>query len=170
MNLRSHAGMGLLMTALASAALAAPASAVEAPVIVPLEGLEPVLPMDAPTVATGVPVPVPGSPTGFQEGTGTLPGVTLPAVPLAGTLPKTVVDAPLPELLRGSEPGHALLTTPHSEMAATTPGATVGNPMEAPRGNGLDGLPDLTLPRVGLLAPALSGALDSRLGLVPEGH
>ncbi|MGA5495609.1 hypothetical protein ACPCSP_14715 [Streptomyces cinereoruber] len=114
--------MGLLVTALASAALAAPASAVEAPVIVPLEGLEPVLPMDAPTVATGVPVPMPGAPTGFQEGTGTLPG------------------------------------------------ATVGNPMEAPRGDGLDGLPDLTLPRVGLLAPALSGALDSRLGLAPGGH
>ncbi|MFB7028999.1 MULTISPECIES: hypothetical protein [unclassified Streptomyces] len=103
MNLRSHAGTGLLMTA--------PASAVEAP-----------------------------------------------------------VDAPLPELLRGSEPGHALLTAPHSEMAAATPGATVGSPVEAPRGNGLDGLPDLTLPRVGLLAPTLSGALDSRLGLAPEGH
>ncbi|QEV34488.1 hypothetical protein CP977_21865 [Streptomyces cinereoruber] len=157
--------MGLLVTALASAALVAPASAVEAPVIVPLEGLEPVLPMDAPTVATGVPVPMPGAPTGFQEGTG-----TLPAVPLAGTLPKTVVDAPLPELLRGSEPGHALLTTPHSEVAAATPGATVGNPMEAPRGDGLDGLPDLTLPRVRLLAPALSGALDSRLGLAPGGR
>ncbi|MFC8264486.1 hypothetical protein ACFUIZ_01980 [Streptomyces cinereoruber] len=94
--------MGLLVTALASAALAAPASAVEAPVIVPLEGLEPVLPMDAPTVATGVPVPMPGAPTGFQEGIGTLPGVTLP--------------------------------------------------------------------RVSLLAPALSGALDSRLGLAPGGH
>ncbi|MFC8790245.1 hypothetical protein [Streptomyces cinereoruber] len=90
------------MTALASAAPAAPASAVEAPVIVPLEGLEPVLPMDAPTVATGVPVPMPGAPTGFQEGTGTLPGVTPP--------------------------------------------------------------------RVGPLAPALSGALDSRLGLAPGGH
>lgn len=69
MNLRSHAGMGILMTALASAAMAAPASAAEAPVVVPLQGLEPVIPMDAPTVATGVPLPVPGTPTVFHGGT-----------------------------------------------------------------------------------------------------
>ncbi|MFF4171231.1 hypothetical protein [Streptomyces sp. NPDC001744] len=154
------------MTALASAALAAPASAVEAPVVVPLQGLEPVLPMDAPTVATGVPVPVPGAPTGFQEGTGSLPGATLPSVPLVGAFPKTVVDAPLPELLRGGDPGHALLAAPGSEMLAATPGATVGNPVTAPRGAGL---PKLTAPRVGLLAPTASGALDSTLGLAPEG-
>ncbi len=167
MTLRSHAGMGLLMTALASAAMATPAAAVEAPVVVPLQGLEPVLPMDAPTVATGVPVPVPGAPTGFQKGFGALPDVTLPSVPLTGTLPATVVEAPLPELLEGSEPGRALLTSPHSEMAAATPGAVLGNPVEAPRGNGLAGLPDLAPPQLGLIAPTLSGALDSRLGLAP---
>ncbi|MFH9952977.1 hypothetical protein ACH4OX_02020 [Streptomyces roseolus] len=168
MTLRSHAGMGLLMTALASAAMAAPAAAVEAPVIVPLQGLEPVLPMDAPTVATGVPVPVPGAPTGFQKGLGALPDVTLPSVPLTGTLPETVVDAPLPELLKGSEPGRAVLASPHSEMEAATPGATLGHPVEAPRGNGLAGLPRLADPRLGLIAPTLSGALDSQLGLAPE--
>ncbi|GGY81764.1 hypothetical protein [Streptomyces omiyaensis] len=168
MTLRSHAGMGLLMTALASAAMVAPAAAVEAPVMLPLQGLEPVLPMDAPTVATGVPVPVPGAPTGFQKGLGALPDVTLPSVPLTGTLPETVVDAPLPELLEGGEPGRALLSSPHSEMAAATPGATLGNPVEAPRGNGLAGLPDLAPPRLGLVAPTLSGALDSQLGLAPE--
>ncbi len=168
MTLRSHAGMGLLMTAFASAALAAPASAVEAPVIVPLQGLEPVLPMDAPTVATGVPVPMPGAPTGFQKGLGSLPDVALPSVPLTGTLPATVVDAPLPEVLKDSEPGRALFATPHSEMAAATPGAVVGNPVVAPEGNGLAGLPDLAKPRVGLLPPMVSGALDSQLGLAPE--
>ncbi|MER6477503.1 hypothetical protein [Streptomyces filamentosus] len=168
MTLRSHAGMGLLMTALASAAMVAPASAVEAPVVVPLQGLDPVLPMDAPTVATGVPVPVPGAPTGFQKGLGSLPDVTLPSVPLAGTLPETVVDAPLPELLKGSEPGRALFATPHSEMKATTPGATLGHPVEAPRGDGLAGLPDLAEPRLGVIAPVLSGALDSQLGLAPD--
>ncbi|MFE0646851.1 hypothetical protein ACFW2Y_35435 [Streptomyces sp. NPDC058877] len=156
------------MTAFASAALAAPASAVEAPVVVPLQGLDPVLPMDAPTVATGVPVPMPGAPTGFQKGVGALPDVTLPSVPLTGTLPETVVDAPLPELLKGSEPGRALLSSPHSEMKAATPGAVLGNPVEAPRGNGLQGLPDLAKPQVGLLAPVLSGALDPQLGLVPD--
>ncbi|WP_282696909.1 hypothetical protein [Streptomyces sp. CC208A] len=168
MNLRSHAGMGLLMTALASAAMATPAAAVEAPVVVPLQGLEPVLPMDAPTVATGVPVPVPGAPTGFQKGFGALPDVVLPSVPLTGTLPETVVAAPLPELLEGSEPGRALLATPHSEMQAATPGAILGNPLEAPRGNGLAGVPDLHVPQLGLVTPMLSGALDSQLGLAPE--
>ncbi|MFF9149929.1 hypothetical protein ACWGBV_36475 [Streptomyces sp. NPDC055051] len=167
MTLRSQAGMGLLMTALASAAMAVPASAVEAPVVVPLQGLEPVLPMDAPTVATGVPVPVPGAPTGFQKGLGALPDVTLPSVPLAGTLPETAVDAPLPEVLEGSEPGRALFSSPHSEMRASTPGATLGNPVEAPRGDGLAGLPDLAPPQLGLIAPTLSGALDSQLGLAP---
>ncbi len=158
------------MTAFASAAMASPAAAVEAPVIVPLQGLEPVLPMDAPTVATGVPVPMPGAPTGFQKGIGALPDVTLPSVPFTGTLPKTVVDAPLPELLKGSEPGHALLSSPHSEMRTATPGAVVGNPVEAPRGNGLAALPELTKPQVGLLAPVLSGALDPQLGLAPGGN
>ncbi|WP_318208933.1 MULTISPECIES: hypothetical protein [unclassified Streptomyces] len=157
------------MTAFASAALAAPAAAVEAPVIVPLQGLEPVLPMDAPTVATGVPVPMPGAPTGFQKGLGALPDATLPSVPLAGTLPETVVDAPLPELLKGSEPGRALLSSPHSEVKAATPGAVLGNPVEAPRGNGLAGLPELAEPQVGLLTPMLSGALDPQLGLAPSG-
>ncbi|MFE0699624.1 hypothetical protein [Streptomyces sp. NPDC058872] len=168
MTLRSHAGMGLLMTAFASAALAAPASAVEAPVVVPLQGLDPVLPMDAPTVATGVPVPMPGAPTGFQKGVGALPDVTLPSVPLTGTLPETVVDAPLPELLKGSEPGRALFSSPHSEMKAATPGAVLGNPVEAPRGNGLQGLPDLAKPQIGLLTPVLSGALDPQLGLAQD--
>ncbi|MDV9189820.1 hypothetical protein R6L23_16615 [Streptomyces sp. SR27] len=158
------------MTALASAALASPAAAVEAPVIIPLQGLDPVLPMDVPTVATGVPVPMPGAPTGFQKGVGSLPDVALPSVPLTGTLPATVVDAPLPELLRGSEPGHALFATPHSEMAAATPGAVLGNPVTATTGNGLAGLPDLAKPRVGLLPPMVSGALDSQLGLAPEAH
>ncbi|WP_369146191.1 hypothetical protein [Streptomyces sp. R44] len=156
------------MTAFASAALASPAAAVEAPVIVPLQGLDPVLPMDAPTVATGVPVPMPGAPTGFQKGLGALPDVALPSVPLTGTLPETVVDAPLPELLKGSEPGHALLSSPHREMKAATPGAVVGNPLEAPRGNGLEAIPDLTEPQVGLLTPVLSGALDPQLGLAPN--
>ncbi|MER8235389.1 hypothetical protein [Streptomyces sp. NPDC094049] len=170
MNLRSHAGMGLLMTAFASAALASPAAAVEAPVVVPLQGLEPILPMAAPTVTTGVPVPMPGAPTGFQKGLGALPDLALPSVPLTGTLPGTVVDAPLPQLIKDSEPGHALLSSPHSEMRAATPGAVIGTPLEAPRGDGLAGLPELTKPRVGLLTPVLSGALEPQLGLAPSAH
>ncbi|MEU8519589.1 hypothetical protein [Streptomyces sp. NBC_01216] len=155
------------MTALASAAMASPAAAADAPVVVPLQGLEPVIPMDAPTLATGVPLPVPGAPTGFQKGGG-LPDVSLPRVPLGSTLPETVVAAPLPEVLDGSEPGKALFTTSRSEVAAATPGATVGNPVLAPRGEHL-GLPDLTVPQIGVLAPAATGALDSQLGLAQPG-
>ncbi|MFD7322323.1 hypothetical protein ACFV9D_14750 [Streptomyces sp. NPDC059875] len=153
------------MTALASAAMAAPAAAAEAPVVVPLQGLEPVIPMDAPSVATGVPLPVPGGPTGFQEGqSGLLPDVTLPRVPVSSTIPETLVAAPLPEVIEGSEPGKALFATPSAPVKATTPGATVGNPVVAPRGDRL-GLPDLAVPEVGVLTPAVSGALDSQLGL-----
>lgn len=165
MNLLSHAGLGLLAAALASAALVPTASA-DAPVVVPLQGLEPVLPMDAPTVATGVPTPIPGAPTGFHEGTGALPDLTLPRLPLASTLSETDIAAPLPEVLRGSEPGTAELTSPRSEMQAVTPGATVGNALHAPQGDPL-GLPWLGVPEVGLFTPALNGALDPQLGLAP---
>ncbi|MER8044878.1 hypothetical protein [Streptomyces sp. NPDC094032] len=164
MNLRSHAGLGLLATALASAALATPAVA-DAPVVVPLQGLEPVIPMDAPTIATGVPTPVPGAPTGFHEGVGSLPDLTLPRIPLDSTLSRTDIAAPLPELLRDSEPGTAELTSPRAEMKAVTPGATVGNALRTPQAGGI--LPGLTAPEVGVLAPALNGALDPQLGLAP---
>ncbi|MER7518515.1 hypothetical protein [Streptomyces sp. NPDC126499] len=166
MNLRSHAGLGLLAAAFASAALASPASA-DAPVIVPLQGLEPVLPMDAPSVATGVPTPIPGAPTGFHQGTGGLPDATLPRIPLDSTLSETDIAAPLPEVLRDSEPGTAALTSPRSAMKAVTPGATVGNPVHAPQGDNL-GLPELGVPQVGVLTPALNGALDPQLGLAPS--
>lgn len=166
MNLRSHAGMGILMTALASAAMAAPASAAEAPVVVPLQGLEPVIPMDAPTVATGVPLPVPGTPTVFHGGhSQALPDVGLPRVPVSSTLPNTVLAAPLPEAVEGSRPGTARLTTPSSPVEAAAPGATVGNPVGLPRGDRF-GLPDLTMPGAGVLTPAVSGALAPQLGLV----
>jgi hypothetical protein len=55
-------------------------------------------------------------------------------------------------------------------MKAATPGAVVGTPVKAPRGNGLAGLPDLAKPQVGLLTPVLSGALDPQLGLAPDAH
>ncbi|MFJ9812056.1 hypothetical protein ACIRTB_27920 [Streptomyces sp. NPDC101158] len=165
MNLRSHAGLGLLAAALASAALAPVASA-DAPVVVPMQGLEPVLPMDAPSIETGVPTPIPGAPTGFHEGVGALPDLTLPRIPLDSTLSETDIAAPLPELLKGSEPGTAEVTSPRSEMKAVTPGATVGNALHTPQADTL-GLPGLGVPEVGVLTPALNGALDPQLGLAP---
>ncbi|MFD3566422.1 hypothetical protein [Streptomyces sp. NPDC058667] len=165
MNLRSQAGMGILMTALASAAMAAPASAAEAPVVVPLQGLEPAIPMDAPTVAAGVPLPVPGAPTVFHEGgSPTVPDIGLPRVPVSSTLPSTVLAAPLPEVIEGSHPGTALFTHAGSPLRAATPVARVGNPVGLPRGD-RSGLPDLTTPDAGIVTPAVQGALDPQLGL-----
>ncbi|MEV4945043.1 hypothetical protein [Streptomyces sp. NPDC053755] len=165
MNLRAQAGMGILMTALASAAMAAPATAAEAPVIVPLQGLEPVIPMDAPTVASGVPMPVPGAPTGFQHGrAAALPDVGLPQVPLGTTVPETLVAAPLPEVLDGSRPGTAQVANPRARMATATPGATLGNPLTQPRGEHA-GLPALAEPQLGVIGPAARGTLGPELGL-----
>ncbi|MET9432684.1 hypothetical protein [Streptomyces sp. NPDC006551] len=153
------------MTALASAAMAAPAAAAEAPVIVPLQGLEPAIPMDAPTVATGVPLLIPGGPTGFHPGrAGELPDVGVPGVPLDTTLPESAVAAPLPEVVDGSELGQVLFTAPRSKMAAATPGAVVGTPITQPHADRF-GMPGLTAPRAGVIAPAVTGTLDSQLGL-----
>ncbi|WP_418958804.1 hypothetical protein [Streptomyces tritici] len=172
MNLRTQAGMGILMSCLASAAMASTASAAEAPVVLPLQGLETAAPgLDAPTVASAVPLPVPGAPTGLAGGTqGGLPDAQLPRVPVASSVPRTLVEAPLPELLDGSETGSALLTTPGSDLEAVTPGAIIGTPVAVPDGRtgplGLP-LPGLNAPEAGVLAPALSGALDSGLGVQP---
>ncbi|MFD3535055.1 hypothetical protein [Streptomyces sp. NPDC058664] len=153
------------MTALASAAMAAPASAAEAPVVVPLQGLEPAIPMDAPTVATGVPLPVPGAPTVFHEGSSrSLPDIGLPRVPVSSTLPRTVLAAPLPEVIEGSRLGTALFTSPGSPLKAATPAAGVGSPVGLPRGD-RSGLPDLTMPDAGVVTPAVNGVLEPQLGL-----
>ncbi|MFF1507504.1 hypothetical protein [Streptomyces sp. NPDC058326] len=153
------------MTALASAAMAAPASAAEAPVVVPLQGLEPAIPMDAPTVATGVPLPVPGAPTVFHEGRSQgMPDIGLPRVPVASSVPKTVLAAPLPEVIEGSQFGTALLTSPGSPLKAATPAAKVGNPVGMPRGDRF-GLPELAMPDAGVLTPAVNGGLEPQLGL-----
>ncbi|MFG2334578.1 hypothetical protein ACGFMM_33935 [Streptomyces sp. NPDC048604] len=166
--------MGILMSCLASAAMASTASsasAAEAPVVLPLQGLETAAPgLDAPTVASAVPLPVPGAPTGLTDVHGGLPDAQLPRIPVAGSVPGTLVEAPLPELLDGSETGSALLTTPGSDLDAVTPGAVVGTPVAVPDGRpgplGLS-LPGVTAPEAGLLTPALSGALDSGLGVQP---
>ncbi|MEU8531253.1 MULTISPECIES: hypothetical protein [Streptomyces] len=169
--------MGILMSCLASAAMASTASsavATEAPVTLPLQGLETAVPaLDAPTVHSGVPLPVPGAPAGLHEGAGGgLPDAGLPRVPIASSVPQTLVDAPLPELLDGSESGDAQLTTPGSDVQTATPGAVVGTPVSTPAGSGpfgLPGLPGLSVPEAGVLTPSVTGALDPTLGIQPPG-
>ncbi|MFC8915398.1 hypothetical protein ACGF5F_19285 [Streptomyces sp. NPDC047821] len=169
MNSKSQAGVGIIVTCLASAAMASPAAAAAsvpvAPVDVPLHGLGTVLPTETPTLRTGVPIPLPGAPTGLTgHEQGRFQPVLLPQLPVAAGIPETLVSAPLPDVVEGEPTGRALLAAPASEVQATTPGAFLGLPVTLPRADSL-GLPGAELPQAGFLAPTVSGALDSTLGL-----
>ncbi|GAA2481974.1 hypothetical protein [Streptomyces gobitricini] len=168
MNLKSQAGMGIVVTCLASAAMASSAAAATtapvAPVDVPLHGLGTVLPTETPTLRTGVPIPLPGAPMGLTgHGEGKVHPLLLPQLPITAGVPETLVSAPLPEVVEG-ETGRALVTAPASELRATTPGAILGSPVTLPRAETL-GLPGVELPQVGFLSPTVTGALDYTLGL-----
>ncbi|MFG3499266.1 hypothetical protein [Streptomyces sp. NPDC047928] len=168
MNVRSQAGAGVLVTCLASAALATPAAAAEAPVEVPLEALGTVLPMEPPTVRTGVPLPMPGTPQGLgATRDGRMQELLVPRTPLTAQSAGTRIAVPLPGLLGGRPLGTAAVTSPGTDLRTATPGATLGSPLSLPRGEAL-GLPDVELPQAGLLAPTLMGALESDMGLEPS--
>lgn len=167
MNLKAIAGLGILAASLASAAFAAPASAVEAPVIVPLQGLAPALPMAPPILETGVPVPVPGTPEVWRDHPAepSTPELLLPQTPISSELPETFLSAPLPSGLDGEEGlGHALLTSSASELTAETPGASLGRPLAVSHGEHL-GLPELRVPEAAVLTPDLQGDVISDLGV-----
>lgn len=172
MNLKSQAGVGIVVTCLASAAMASPAAAAAAvpvaPVDVPLHGLGTVL-TETPTLRTGVPIPLPGAPMGLTgHGEGKVQPLLLPQLPVTTGIPETLVSAPLPSIVEGEPTGRAVVASPASEVQATTPGAILGLPVTLPRAESL-GMPGVELPQVGFLAPTVSGALDSTLGLAqPE--
>jgi hypothetical protein len=171
MNPKTQIGMGMVVTALASAAsaaLATPAAAAAAPtapVDVPLQTLGMVLPMAPPTVSTGVPIPMPGTPMGLTARTdGRVQPLLVPQVPIASTMPETLITATLPEVVEEQPVTRALLSTPESDLNAKTPGANVAPPLTLPQSAAL-GLPAAQLPEAGLLSPALSGSLGSHLGM-----
>ncbi|MET9429773.1 MULTISPECIES: hypothetical protein [unclassified Streptomyces] len=169
MNPKTQVGVGMVVTALASAAsaaLATPAAAAPAaPVDVPLQPLGMVLPMAPPTVSTGVPIPMPGAPMGPTAAAhGRVQPLHLPQVPFTGTLPETLITASLPELIEDQPVTRALLSAPASDLHTTTPGAKVEAPLTLPRPESL-GLPGVELPQVGVLPPAVTGILESHLGL-----
>ncbi|OKK02773.1 hypothetical protein AMK26_24670 [Streptomyces sp. CB03234] len=171
MNLKSQASMGFVVTCLASAAMASPAAAAAtvpvAPVDVPLHGLGTVLP-ETPTLRTGVPIPLTGAPMGLTaHGKGQAQPVLLPQLPVATGVPETLVSAPLPNVVEGEPTGRALISAPASAIHATTPGAILGLPITLPHAESL-GLPGLKLPEAGFLAPTVTGALDSTLGLAQQ--
>ncbi|MEV5282642.1 hypothetical protein [Streptomyces sp. NPDC051994] len=156
MGITSRAGLASVMACMATAAAVAPAvAAPTVPVTVPLYGLNAVLPFDAPTLDSGVPLPIPGAPKGPRYVKGNLlPKNMVPTIPVDSALPATEIGAPLPNPLSPDLIGTARLASPSSPLHATTPGAEIGAPISRPRS---PGLPSLVMPEAGLAAPALQG-------------
>ncbi|MFI1398399.1 hypothetical protein [Streptomyces sp. NPDC020681] len=151
---------------MASAAAVAPAAASIAPVPVnvPLESLETVVPVEAPALSTGVPVPVPGGFEAPRHVTGRLlPAGILPQLPLTSELPRTLVELPVENPLGEGNLGVASAQSESSELKVTSPGADVGAPVSAPRPE-LFGQPEPVLPELSVLAPSLVG--DPAAGLL----
>ncbi|OAR21884.1 hypothetical protein A8W25_30785 [Streptomyces sp. ERV7] len=167
MKLTKRAGLAAMMTCMATAAAVTPAVAGSSvPVTVPLEGLDTALPFEAPSVSTGVPIPMPGSPGGPRHVVGSLtPSPLLPKLPVTTELPPTLLNAPLTDPLTDDKLGSAAVTTPSSPLRAESPGAILEAPLTPPQAE-LFGLPELSEPQAGLLAPTLRGAPTANLGLL----
>jgi hypothetical protein len=166
MKMTARGSIAALVTCVASAVGVSPALAVGAvPVDVPLEALEVPLGMETPHLATGVPLLTPGVPDGPRHHTGELlPNPILPMVPLAGELGTTDATSPLPSLLGTGRDGVAEVASPASDVAARTPGAVLGAPLAEPGAEHF-GLPELALPKLGILAPTLQGDPAAALGV-----
>lgn len=166
MKMTARGSIAALMTCLAAAGAATPAVADSVPVGIPLEAVETTLGVDAPRVATGVPVPVVGAPDVPRHHTGDmLPTPLLPTVPIGAELGDTLVASPVPNLLGKPETdGEGSVGAPATTMRARTPGAVVGSPLTMPDGSNF-GLPNLTTPKLGIIAPELTGAPAALLGL-----
>lgn len=165
MKMTARGSIAALMTCMAAAGAASPAAA-DVPVGVPLEGVESTLGIDAPRVATGVPVPVVGAIDAPRFHTGELmPERTLPTVPLDLGLGRTLVASKVPNAL-GPEKKDAegSLEAPATTMAARGPGAVLGLPLTAPDASNY-GLPNVTLPKLGVVGPELVGEPSALLGL-----
>ncbi|MEV2207149.1 hypothetical protein AB0E16_17120, partial [Streptomyces sp. NPDC047970] len=118
MKLTTRGSLAAVVACVASAATGAPAVAAgSVPVTVPLESVEAALPVEAPSLSTGVPVPVPGAPETPRHTTGNLlPDHTLPAVPFAGQLPETLVELPVDNPLGEGELGVVRAVTEASDL------------------------------------------------------
>ncbi|MFJ3973888.1 hypothetical protein [Streptomyces sp. NPDC090021] len=152
---------------MAAAGVATPSAAADGvPVGVPLEGVETTTGLAVPRIATAVPLPVVGAPEAPRMHKGDmLPTPLLPAVPIATELGDTLVTSPLPNLLgRPETDGEGSLESPATTVHTRTPGAVLGSPLTMPDGSN-SGLPNLTTPKLGLLAPEITGAPEALLGV-----
>ncbi|MEU8435743.1 hypothetical protein AB0F18_23090 [Streptomyces sp. NPDC029216] len=154
------------MTCMAAAAAATPAVAAPVPVGVPLEAVETTLGVPTPRVATAVPIPVVGAPEAPVLHKGDLlPTPLLPAVPVATDLGLTKVASPVPNLLGSPETdGEGSVESPAGTLLTRTPGAVLGAPLTMPDADNY-GIPNVTTPKLGLVAPELIGAPSALLGL-----
>lgn len=146
------------MACIATAAAVSPAAAgTSAPVDLPLESLERVLPVQAPELRTGVPVPMAGVPDGPRYVTGRmLPENALPAVPFTAELPETTLELPVRDPLGEGSLGALRAVSESSDVMLSSPGASVGAPLSAPRDD-LSGRPEPVLPQLALITPVLQG-------------
>ncbi|MFI6687268.1 hypothetical protein [Streptomyces sp. NPDC050485] len=158
MGITSRVGLASVMAGMAAAAAVAPAAAAPVvPIAVPFYGLNAVLPFEAPTVNTGVPLMIPGPPNIPRHVKGKLlPENMVPSVPINSALPTTDIGAPLPAPLNSNLLGTAALVSPGSPLHAATPGADIGAPLAAPSRERI-GMPALTMPNAGVSAPAVQG-------------
>ncbi|MGW7171487.1 hypothetical protein [Streptomyces xanthophaeus] len=166
MKMTARGSIAALLTCMAAAGAATPALADSVPVGVPLDAVESTLGVDAPRVATGVPVPVVGAPEAPRHHRGDmLPTPLLPAVPIGAELGNTLVTTAVPNLAGKPETdGEGSLDAPASTVRTRTPGLILGSPLTMPDGSN-SGLPNLTKPELGLLTPELTGAPTALLGL-----
>lgn len=166
MKMTARGSIAARLTCMAAAGAATPALAEGVPVAVPLEAVEGALGVEAPRIGTAVPLPVAGAPEApvMRQGD-MLPTALLPSVPIATDLGSPLVTSPVPNLAGHPETdaegsGESPATTVHTR----TPGAVVGAPLTMPDGSNF-GLPNLTAPELGVLAPELTGAPQALLGL-----
>ncbi|KIF07145.1 hypothetical protein PL81_03675 [Streptomyces sp. RSD-27] len=166
MKMTARGSIAALMTCMAAAAATSPALADSVPVGVPLEAVETTLGVPAPQVATAVPMPVVGAPEAPVHHKGDLlPTPLLPAVPVAADLGLTKVASPVPNLLGSKETdGKGTLESPATTVVTRTPGAVLGAPLTMPDGSNY-GIPNLTTPKLGVVAPDLVGSPSALLGL-----
>ncbi len=167
MKKSTRGALAAVMACAAAAGGAASATAAEQPeVTVPLQGIENSLHLQAPEVTFGIPVPAPsGAPQGPDYVAGELlPDHLVPRVPVDNSLPSVRAAVPLAGLLGDSGLKAVEAEVNAADVEAVTPGAGLGLPLTAPRGE-LWGLPAPTLPSAGLDAPTLSAAPMTQLGL-----
>lgn len=166
MKMTARGSIAALLTCMAAAGAATPAMAQSVPVDLPLDAVKTTLGVDTPRVGTGVPMPVAGAPEAprFHKGN-MLPTPLLPSVPIGTELGRTLVTSPVPNLLGKPETdGEGSVEAPATDLLARTPGLVAGGLLTMPDASN-SGVPNLTMPELGLTTPELTGAPSALLGL-----